>query len=354
MATHLVTAAAQVRALAKAVSAAFAASVLTDAEKSPGKIEITDLPWQAPPLITPQLLSGAALQDYYDAPLPLDQHALHAFWVKTLTDMWYRPSSLYVRGRGALTNCGKAMPHVRVGQRVFRFARPAGWPVLDEMAGAMFSLEVAHAARTSLPVKDVIEDDDSYFVEFEDGMQIGVKAGRPACESPWQAPVAGMVPDLLTMPRGAADHQCYYDQLASVRSVLHVHRDRFPHNFQALDDALQALRLLSFGGYCPELLQAMQVSPIEMARHREHERALADCLEVIELEAMSDRAKLQSLRAVLVPAVLSVSAFKKYVFAGDQFPFTLARGRIDAIRSWLQTRYLALPDDVQREGVCSR
>lgn len=354
MATHLVTAAAQVRALAKAVSTAFAASALSDADKSPGKVEITDLPWQAPPLITPHLLAGAALQDYFDMPLALQQDALHAFWVRTLDDMWHRPSSLYLRSRGALSNCGRAMQHVRVGQRMLRFARPAGWPVLDELAGAMFSLEVAHAARTSLPVRDVISDDDNYFVEFADGMQIGVKAGRPACVSPWQVPVAGMVPDLLTMPRGAADYTCHFDQLASVRSVLHVHRHRFPHNFEALDQALQALRLLSFGTYCPELLQAMQVSPLEIARHKEHERALSDCLELIEVEAMSDRAKLQALRAVLVPAVLSVSGFKKHVFAGDQFPFTLARGRIDVIRTWLQTRYLDLPAELQREGVCSQ
>jgi hypothetical protein len=352
MADHLVSLQAQVRALAKAVAAAFAASNLTDAEKAPGKIEIVDLPWQAPPLITSQTLSGAGLQDYFDAPMQLEQHKLHAFWVKTLDDMWLRPSALYHRGRGALANCGRAMPSVRVGQRAFRFSRPSGWPVLDELAGALFSLEVAHAAATSLPVRDVISDDDSYFVEFADGMQIGVQGGLPLCESRWKVSVAGMVPELLTMPRGDADYSCRYDQLASLRSVLHVHRSRFPTNFEALDQALQALRLLSTGAHCPDLLQAVQVVKYDAPLMKERERALADALDVISVPTLSDRSKLQSLRAVLVPAVLTVSNFKRHIYASDQFPFTLARGRVDVIRNYLAAKYQELPAEIQREDVC--
>jgi len=357
MAAHLVSSQAAVRALAKAVSAAFAASNLTEADKAPGKIAITDLPWQAPPLLTPQVLSGGALQDYFDVPIALEQYKLHAFWVKTLDDMWHRPSSLYTHGRrasAALANCGTAMPNVRVGQRALRFSRPAGFPVIDEQAGALFSLEVAHAARISLPIKDMIETDDSYFVEFADGMQIGIKDGVPTTTTPWTAvPVTGMVPDLLTMPRGDVSYACDYDQLASLRSVLHVHKASFPNTFEALDQALQALRLMSLGGHCPELLTAMRVSPLDMNLLRERERLLADALGVIEVPTMSDRSKLLSLRALLVPGVVAASGFKQHVFSSDQFPFTLARGRMDLIRSWLQTKYLELPRELQREGICS-
>lgn len=353
MASYWVSAAAQVRALAKAVSAAFAASALTDEEKSPGKIEITDLPWQAPPLITSHMLAGAALQDFLDVPIELDQHRLHTFWVKTLEDMWHRPSTLM--RRGALANCGLAMPRVKVGQRAFRFAQPVGWPVCDEMAGVMFSLEVAHAARVSLPVKDVVSDDDSYYVEFADGMRIGVLNGVPATNTSWFASSSarGQILDLLTMPRGDASYRCEFDQLASLRSVLHMHRARFPHNFEALDLALQALRLLTLGSYCPELLHEMRVAPVDLALAREKERALSDAIDVAN-SGIPDRAKLQTLRSLLVPTIVAVTGFKRYVFSSDQFPFTLAHGKLESIRAWLEAKYQELPEGVRREGVCSQ
>jgi len=344
VASHIVTAQAQVRGLAKAVSAAFDASNLTDAEKSPGRIELTDLPWQAPPLITPAKLAGAALQDYFDVPLDLDGHQLQVFWVKALHDMWFTPGRLL--RRGTFVHCGWSMPRVKVGQRAFRFATPAGWPVCDEHAGVQFSLEVAHAARVSLPVKRVVSTSDSYYVELADGGILGVVDGLPACQSPWKVSAAGLVPDMLVMPRGDASYVCAFDQIASLRSVLHTHYKRFPNNFEALDHALQALRLLSLGGYCPELLHQMRAAPIDMMVVRERERALRDALDVIA-SSISDRAKLQTLHGLLVPAVMGVTLFKKHIFAGDQYPFTLARGKIDTIRAWLEMKYQDLPEAVR-------
>jgi hypothetical protein len=339
------SASSQVRSLAKAVSAAFAASALTDEEKSPGKIEITDLPWQAPPLITPHMLSGGALQDYFDAPLPLDQALLHAFWTTTLAEMWYRPSTLLKRG--ILAGTGRAMPAVRHGQRAFRFARPAGWPTCEDLAGVSFSLEVAHAARVSLPIKDFVSDDDNYFAVFADGAVIGVKDGLPACVSPWTMDASGIVQELLLMPRGEVSYACEYDQLAAVRSVLHVHQARFPHNFQALDQALQALRLLSLGGYCPELLHALRLSALDIRTAKERERALFSALDVIDAE-ISDRSKLVTLRDLLVPDVLSVTTFKRHIFASDTYPFTLARGKLGTIRDWVVEQYQQLPVELQK------
>lgn len=340
MAGSRVTAAAQVRALAKAISVAFAASALTDEEKSPGRIEITDLPWSAPPLITNENLGDARLQDYFDVPMEIEAGQLQAFWVKTLDDMWYRPSSLMKKG--VIANCGWAMARMRTGQRAFRFTQPAGWPgSIDDLAGVMFSLEVAHAAATSLPLKDFVSDATNYYAVLPDGRRIGVIDDGIGCISPW-GPAHGMIPDLLTMPRGETDYTCQFDQLASLRSVLHTHRNRFPHNFEALDQALQALRLLSFGGYCPELLSSMRAAPIDMVAQRERERVLREAIDVVKAD-ISDRAKLTSLRDMLVPTVTPVSSFKKHIFSSDQYPFTLARGKLDSILAWLEQQYQQVP-----------
>lgn len=347
MSGNWTSAAAQVRALAKAVSTAFAASNLTEEEKAPGRIEITDLPWMAPPLITPQLLSGARLQDFFDAPMPVDEHRLHAFWVKTLDDMWQRPSSLL--RRGIIANTSASVPQMRVGQRAFRFSHPMGCPSqIDDSAGVTFSLEVAHTAIISLPIRHVVSDDSNYFAELPGGGLIGVRDGRPLHSPFWDVSYENQVGDMLCTPRGDVSYLCEYDQLASLRSVLHVHRKSFPDNFEALDQALQALRLLSFGGHCPELLRAMRATPRDLAVAREQERALRDAIDAAE-SVMSDRSKLQTLRALLVPTVLPVSGFRRHIFSSDQYPFTLAHGKMDTITSWLKSHYQAqIPADLQR------
>lgn len=347
MAGHWIGASGQVRALAKAVSAAFAASNLTAEEKAPGKIEIVDLPWQAPPLITDALLMGGELQDYLDVPLAVDEESLRKFWVKTLQDMMYTPSRLLKRG--AHTNCGWAMPKVKVGQRALRFSRPAGFPgQLEDLAGVMFSLEVAQVARCSLPIQDVVIDNDNYYVVMPDATLIGVKNGRPACVSDWDYDASGYIPDLLTMARGETDYTCRFDEIASLRSVLHVHRKRFPKSFEALDLALQTLRLLTLGGHCPELVQEMYVAPIDMTQARAIEQVLRDAVELMPVQ-MSDRSKLQTLHGLLVPAVLSASGFRKYIFSNPQFPFTLAPGKLDSIEAWLRQEYASrVPAAIQQ------
>lgn len=337
MAGHWISAPAQVQSIAKAVAAAFAASALTAEEKSPGKIEITDLPWAAPPLVSTVMLGGAPLQDYLGVPMALEEDTLFRFWTETLEQMWYRPSR--VMKRGTYANCGWAMPKVKLGQRALLFSQPVGFPShLDELSGALFSIEVAHAAATSLPVHDVVSDENNYYADLANGRRIGIVDGRPACESNWNMSVAGQVPDLLTMTRGEADYHCLFDQIASLRSVLNVHRKRFPHNFEALEYALQALRLLTLGGHCPELVSEMRLQPLDMAAVRRKERALRDAIEVLDVE-MSDRSKLQVWHSLLVPEVLSPAGFKKNIFSGPQYPFSLAANKLSAIRTWLDQEY---------------
>jgi hypothetical protein len=350
MASHLISAAAQVRSLAKAVSAAFAASALTDEERNPDRIEIPDLPWTAPPLRCSATLGGVPLSDYLNVPMALDETLLHRFWVKTLDDLWHRPSSA-IR-RGAFANCAQGMPKLKVGQRAFLFSTPAGFPAqLDSSAGAMLSIEVAHAAAQSLPILDVVSDEDNYYVVMPDERIIGVRAGKPACDSPWGDRVSGMVQEMLEMSRGEPDYTLRFDQLAAMRSVVNVHRRRFPE-FQGLDWGLQALRILTLGGHCPELMTQMRMTSMELPQLRRNEQILRDCLAIVDDLSLSDRSKLQIWQNYLVPEVISVSRFKQVIYGGAQWPFSLPLAKLESIRTWLEERYRALPANIQKEGVC--
>lgn len=349
MASPWLTPSAQIRALAKAVSAAFAASNLPPEATAPGKIEITDLPWAWPPLVTSLMLGGVPLQDYLDTPIRLDETRLEDFWISTLHQLWFEPSRLM--RRGTLTNCGWAMPKVSSGQRALRFAQPVGWPALvDELAGVMFTMELVHAASISLPYDELVRDSSNYWVRLG-GLEIGVRDGRIIVPSPWTGDVSGQVLDLLEMTRGEADYRCAFDQIASVRSVLHVNRKSFPHNFEALDIALQALRILSAGAHCPALTDAMKVVPVDLTVEREKENALRESLDVMRAE-MPDRDKLRVLHAALVPAVLTRMGFKRHIFAGQSYPFTLAAAKAEDIINWLEATYRRLPAELQQGGVC--
>ncbi len=344
--THWISAAAQVRSLAKAVSTAFAASNLTPEEKAPARLEMTDMPWQAPPLIAEAKLNGTPLMGYLDAPFNFKPEALHAFWIKTLRDMWFEPSRLL--RRGVHVNCGAHMPKVSVGQRAMRFSRPAGWPAhIDETAGLIFSLEVAHTAITSMPLRDVISDDYNYYGVLQDFSIIGVKDGRPACVTDWNYDGGGQIQELLRSPRGEVDYTCYYDSIAVLRSVVNVHRRRFPGNYVGIDLALQTLRLMTLGGNCPPLTQAMVVAPIDLVHERARERALWEALDAVKA-TMSDRSKLQVLRQLLVPEVLSNTKFRNHIYSGAEFPFCLPAGKLEQISLWLHNEYERVPHELKQ------
>lgn len=342
-----VSAATQVRGLANAVAVAFASANLTEAEKHPeGGIVHRDLPWCCPPLITPLVLDGT-MQDHLDAPLPVTSDALHAFWVATMRQMWHEPSR--VMRNGTFAKLGAAMPQAKMGQRALRFSTPPGAPSkIDETAGITLSLEVAHCAAISMPVMDVFTDDDSYIVTVAGGRRFGVGAGLPLIDSPWSFDATGMVQELLQAPRGEVSYTCHYDQIASVRSIVHTNAKKFPHNFEAMDQALQTLRYLSLGGYCPELTTALVVKPLEVMMWKEKEYAYREALDIIRT-SMSDRAKLYALRNKLVPQVMTVSKFKREIFSAAQFPFSMAAGKTEEIEANLVALYKnEIPQSLQQ------
>ncbi len=323
----------QVAALAKAISIAFAASSLTQEERAPRQIAFTDLPWTVPPLSTVLMLGKAELQSYFDTPITVRGNSLTTFWRNTLDMMYMSPQRLLKNGSHATAR--GTLAYTKPGVRAFRFSTPAGYPgLLSPDAGVMFSLEVAHTAYISMPIVDLVKDESNYYAVLADGETIGVKDGRPVNSHQWDFDASGMVLDLLEMPRGLSTQECLYDQIASTRSLLHVHSDKFQQDFQALDYALQALRFLTLGGTCPELVTYTQVAPQNLRVVREKIAAVQDALQTMSMN-MADKYKLQSIEAVLVPLVMNISTFRKTVFASPHYPFTMDAGRTEKIQAVL-------------------
>lgn len=343
----MTTAAAQVRLLAKAVATALAAAPLSDEERRPEKL-IMDLPWACPPLITDEVLEGGALQDYFDAPVAITPEALYNFWREANHQLWSEPSRVIQNGAYALL--AKALPRTKLGVRAFRFSWPTGVPAMvDEAAAVMLALEVAHCARISLPVRSVRHDDDNYIVELNDRMRFGVEDGLPLIPTVFQFNARGQVDMLLRSPRGELNYTGYYDQIAAVRTILYTHKDKFRHNFNALEQALQALRYLSLGGYCPELVKEVSVKPAEIVQKKEMEVALFDAIDVIRAKHISDRSKLQTLRSLLVPNAMTAAKYKQLVFSSSVLPFSMAPGKTEEIETNLVMYYKSeIPTGLQR------
>ena len=320
-----------VRSLAKAVSAAFAAASLTPEEQA-ARIEHTDLEWTCPPLVCEEYLGDAPLSAYLDLPMTVDADALLDFWGRQLHDMYISPSSI-MHGP-ALRGSAAAIPGIAPGVRAYAFSQPIGYPdVLDPVSGVMLSLEVARVAELGLPIVEKVSDDDNHYVALRDGTIFGVKDGEPAIPSAWGDNFSGMIGSLVISPRGASTSACQYDHLAYARSLLHVHRDRFVH-FIGVDRALQALRYLTRGGHCPNLLMASEITPGQIRRLEAQERVLQEMVDLMA-QPISDRAKLYTLQAELVPAVLSKSAFRINIYYTDEFPFVLRPEKVDAIKTYL-------------------
>ncbi len=322
----------QIRAIAKAVATAFASSELNEEDKAPGQIVHTNLPWSRPPLKTDLRIQGMEVQSLLDMPVSVKLSELLGFWESTLADMWNTPGSC-IR-KGSYARLAKLLPFERYGSRAHRFAVPVGYPgSLDEMAGVMFSLEVAHLAFVSLPVVDLVSDDDNYYVVLKDGTNIGVRDGKPACTSEWIFDASGMVQVMLETYRGEAEDECAYDQIALLRSILWEHRARFK-DFDALDMLLQALRFMTLEANCPDLIHQMRQAPEDLREKRERIRLIKESIEVMSAD-IPDRSKLYTLQTLLVPRILSAVLFKKHIFSSPEYPFTMEIKKAEKIKEWL-------------------
>jgi hypothetical protein len=178
-------------------------------------------------------------------------------------------------------------------------------------------------------------------VETTDGTLFGVRNGRPLIDSPWDYDGTHEIFGMLEAPRGPVSHACLYDPIASLRSVLHTHQAAFSKDFDGLDIALQALRCLTAGSYCPSLVGAVQAAPYEAKLWRQREQALWDARQMWDEEGYSDRQKLRTIEALLVPLLMSATRFRREIYnAPDgQYPFMLEGDRFERVKEKLYQIY---------------
>lgn len=338
----------QVRALAKLVARAFSIADLPPEARQVGKIELPTLPWRVPPLMTSVSLCGEPLEDYFNAGLNFQAPAMMEFWQKTMQDLWVKPG-LSIKG-GTYAGLASLLRTSKTGSRVFRFAQPPGYPdLLGETAGIQLSLEVAHAVFLSLPIRKRVFTISDYWVETADGLRFGVAEGRPLVDSPWTYDATAEVFDFLEQPRGPQSTDCLFDQIAAMRSVVHVYKDQFRKDFAGMDLALQALRYLSWGSFCPDLVTAVQTVPTDIPLLKMKEQAVRDARELMESTRLNDKQKLETLKSLLVPVVLSLTGFRRCIYASDHFPFTLTAAKEWSIKEWLRDFYeTEIPENLRR------
>lgn len=338
----------QVKALAKVVAEAFSRADLTPEELNSSILKFDDLPWACPPLKIETEIDHVPLSYYMDVAMPVvSSEVLYSFWRTTLGELYQRKR--HIIQHGAFLNLRRVAPKSSLGQRALRFALPGGFPVeLADTTGIEFSIDAAHTALLSCPLSEHVSDDNNYFVVTASGHTIGVKDGKPAVESEWDMPATGMIGEMLLMPRGHTDYVCLYDQIARCRSLLHEYRSRFKE-FEGLDYALQGLRKLTLGGHCPALISAVQIAPIDTQVMRARELAVRQAMDVMAQPNVMDRAKIRTIEQLLVPLILSPSAFSQKVYNTTKpIPFSVTDKATDKINEWLGTYYnTKIPDNMK-------
>jgi hypothetical protein len=338
----------QVRALAKLVARAFSVADLPPEARVPGKIDLPNLPWRVPPLMPSAKLCGEPLDSYFDSALNFEAKDMMAFWQKAMVDTWHQPG-LAIKG-GTYEGLRGLLRTAKIGSRVLRFAQPPGYPdLVDETAGIQLSLEVAHTVFVSLPIRKRVFTINDYWVETADGLRFGIENGRPLVDSLWTYDATAEVLDFLERPRGPEIIECLYDQIASMRSTVHLYKSHFRDDFAGMDMALQALRFLSWGGYCPELITAVQTVPTDIPLLKMREQAVRDAREVMDSARLNDKQKLETVKTLLVPNVLGLSRFRRHIYASDHFPFTLSLNKEGQIKEWLRDYYeTEIPQNLRR------
>jgi hypothetical protein len=339
---HYLDTTVKIKTLEKAVTTAFFAAGITQANMYSGAIQFTDLPWQNPPLTAQQKLLGIPLKEYLKTNIDTDLNNLYKFWQEKLGVMYHNPSTLLLKD-DSFDGLDQVFRRTQLGQKRLCFSLPAGYPNhVDEYAGIVFSLEVADVAMNCTNFERTTTEND-YYVTFPDGRILGVKHGLPAVASPWEAAARGIVWDLLDMPRGYTEYNCLHDPLAKLRSLLHENRDKFPE-FVAVDYAMQALRrLYRHNGMCSILLKAAKITN-NLQDYKAQIKAVKTAIATMERNDISDRSKAQILYSTLVPMVWVETKFNsKVVNINGKLPFTFANSVLDRINNNLAVALKDLP-----------
>lgn len=302
--------------LSQGIVEAFAVAGFTQQDILAGAIEFTDLPWQIPPLVTEATLLGAPLSEYMDRPVYVDAEAMVNMWSEALANLKNAPDKVVTFDgyRGA----AYSIPAVRRKDRALLLSIPEGFPGnITDLAATTLSLECAHLLRANSKNKQFVSDEDNYYAVTSLGVEVGIKDGVPAMYGDiWDIPSHGMVQELLRTPRGTVFEGCDHNVIAKVRSVAYTY-NRSLRDYEAVEWALQALRAIEGDR---ELLKAIQsIKKVTYVRKMRHE-ALAEALQVVNRMSITDRQRIETLKHLLVPEVLSPGEFTKQLYPFNKLP----------------------------------
>ena len=322
--------------LAQQVSEAFVKAGLTQDDVLVGAIKHTNLPWQIPPLVVEATLFGVPFSDYVMQHLNVNRSALLTLWADALAGMQNTPDKVVTFD--GYRSASYALPGVKTPERQLFLSTPAGFPkAVESLAAVTLSLEAAHLLRAHSKVVNFVSDDDNYFADLGDGALVGIKDGLPSiCEDLWDLPVNGMVQELLRTPRGAVWEGCDYDIISKVRSVLWEVPKAFD-DFEAVDWALQALRVV--GGQ-REMLRAIRNLRKTAYNRQMRLKALSEALETVNRLSLSDRQRIEMLKNLLVPEVLSSGQFSKKIYPFYTVPPAMLTDKVlDRVRQAVSDLY---------------
>lgn len=294
--------------LAAAITQSFQEAGFLPDDLLQGQIVHTDLPWQAPPLKSEATLLGLPVTTYLDYPVKADTEAFYSFYCEALSLLHRAPSKAIgsVGWRG-FSSCASK---INSGERLLRITVPEGFPEdMSVFAGHRFAVEAAHFARGSLLITGHLEDANNYWVDTAWG-RIGIENNLPtAYAGIWDLSSEGQLHEMLHTPRGLISTACIYDVLAKVRSVLYENMERFPE-FEGVDAAIMALRVMTQGNNCRELLRGIENMSRAAFFRKQKIATLEECIGIMEQWGLNDRTKISMLFERLVPQVLNMAQYQ--------------------------------------------
>lgn len=297
--------------LARLVVEALVKIGLTQEEVLLGPITHATLPWQIPALVVEAPIFEVPFSDYIDTPMVVNVEALVNLWSDALSFMRNRPDKVLTPDGYRATSY--ALPHLRAGERQLHLSMPDGYPGgITDYAGATLSLECAHLLSKNARTERFVSDEDNYYVTLPGGTEVGVKNGLPSMyDDQWDLPVSGMVQEMLRTPRGAVWEGCDHDIIAKLRSVCYDYQKSIK-DYEAVEWALQTLRIIKGQ---QQLLDAVRSIKSFSYMRGMRMRALKEALTVSKQVSLTDRQRVDALKAILVPEVLSSAKFTKQVYS---------------------------------------
>jgi hypothetical protein len=233
-------------------------------------------------------------------------------WSDALLNMKNNPDSV-ISVDGGFRATSYAIPNVRSNERQLHLSMPEGFPgAVTDTAVSMLCLECAHLLRTNARIDHFVNDDSNYYAVLYDTKEVvGIKDGLPALfADQWDISVEGIVQEMLRTPRGEAWEGSDYNIVSKVRLLIHKYAKSF-RDFEALDWALQTLRVVD--GHV-ELLSAVRAIKKVAYSRAARLKLLEHCVEVLFRLSMTDRQRIESLKGMLVPEIMSSGKFSKMIY----------------------------------------